>query len=174
MIISPRISPALLLSLTSLLLPLYASAHTGSEFYEQVVGEHKVDVGYTTKTPAQGDPVQFDFILWQGKAQASFDDVWVRIESPDGVTVLATGIHNSAFGGPRLSYVFPSAGNYTVFVRYEDASSTIAESSFPMIVRAASAQKPAFDYGYLLAVLGMGMLLGAALPRLWRLRRTAR
>lgn len=149
-------------------IPLTVSAHGAGAFYETTVGEFIADVGFSSPAPESGESVIFDFQLRGintkliSGSDTEFTDVWVRIES-EGKTVLATGIYNADFGGPRLSYLFPSEGEYTIFARYENDSETLAEVSFPMtVVPESGAQK---DIGALLyAICGVvGVILGFVL-----------
>lgn len=121
------------------LFPFSVSAHGAGAYYETVVGDFIADVGFSTPAPQVNESVIFDFQIRDintkliSGSDTPFTDVWVRIES-NGKTLLATGIYNAEFGGPRLSYVFPKAGEYTIFVRYENGSDALAEVSFPMTV----------------------------------------
>ncbi|MBY0539742.1 hypothetical protein K2P56_04955 [Patescibacteria group bacterium] len=121
------------------LMPLSAVAHGAGAYYEATVGEYIADVGFSSPAPQVNESVIFDFQLRGinttliSGSDTEYTDVWVRIESEEK-TLLATGIYNAEFGGPRLSYVFPKEGEYTIFVRYENESGALAELSFPMTV----------------------------------------
>lgn len=122
-------------------IPLVTEAHTSGIFYQAETDGYVVDVGYSSDAPQEGESVIFDYQLRKAGTDAvdgsdvPFTDVWVRIISADkNVTVFAGGIHNAEFGGPRMIYVFPEPGTYTISVRYENEADKIAESSFPLTV----------------------------------------
>jgi len=119
--------------------PLMALAHGDETSFETTVGEYFIDIGYSAPDPSVDESVLFDFRLTRGEGGPAvpFSDVWVRMESEDGKVVFASGIHNAEFGGPRLSYVFPGEGSYTVSARYENEGQAITEASFPITVGAA-------------------------------------
>ncbi len=159
-----NISAVVLVSLCAVLsVPFFASAHGEGASYEETVGNFLVDVGYSSPAPVSGESVVFDFKISAAESapgiDTEFSNVWVRIESAD-TTVLATGVYNPAFGGPRLSYAFPKEGEYTVYARYENSQGPLAEVSFPMtVVPQSNGQKNQdmpwnFVYGAAGAVLG--------------------
>lgn len=150
-----------LLLLFVFVVPLYAFAHGDEASFEKTVGEYLVDIGYSVPTPSEGESVLFDFKLQKADTEESvpFDDVWVKIESDDSkAVVLATGIHNAEFGGPRLSYVFPHEGTYTISARYENKDGSITEASLPMTV--TGAQKHTSTSANIVWGI-IGLLLGA-------------
>ena len=156
-------------------IPLTVSAHGAGAFYETTVGQFIADIGFSSPAPESGESVIFDFQLRGinteliSGSDTAFTDVWVRIESEDK-THLATGIYNADFGGPRLSYVFPKEGEYTIFARYENDSETLAEVSFPMtVVPDSGSQK---DAGVLLyALCGLvGVICGFVLALAYKKR----
>jgi hypothetical protein len=143
------------------LLPTCVFAHAVGESYETPSGPYTVDIGYSTKQPASGEAVSFSFLLRQGTEDAPFSDVWVTVTSDTNAVVLATGVHNTTFGGPRLSYIFPAAGHYTVAVRYEDGTTSLAEANIPITVMPAQAQKTpigSWMAGVLGFVVGCGVM----------------
>ncbi len=135
----------LILVFSILFLPLVVGAHGAGPYFETVSGEYIADIGYSVQAPSVGEAVLFDFQLRNlespiiSGSDAVFSDVWVKVESEEGVVVLATGVHNAEFGGPRLSYMFPSEGVYTISARYENGMESLAEASFPLTVVPASA-----------------------------------
>lgn len=116
-----------------ILIPLSTQAHALGVSYDTVVDGIKVDIGYSSPAPQVGEAVIFDFNL-PATESIKYSDAWVRIESETKSVVFATAIHNASFGGPRLNYVFPRAGTYTIHVRYEQDANTIANVSFPITV----------------------------------------
>lgn len=116
-----------------LVIPFYSSAHGDGVSYEEVLGAYTVDIGYSSDSPEAGESVSFDFGLEENEVRAGFDDVWVRITSGER-TFFAGGVHNSDFGGARMTYAFPDAGRYEVHFRYEKGSDALAEGSFSIEV----------------------------------------
>ncbi len=151
--------PRFLISLVLLVLvvPLAVSAHVVGESYEVPSGADTVDIGYSTKTPDVRESVQFDFRLRKGQDPQPFSDVWVNITAADGSVVYASGLYNSPFGGPRLSYVFPHPGKYTISARFENGTE-MHEGSFPMTVTPAPGTSPLIPFSY----AGGGFVLGGA------------
>lgn len=116
------------------LLPLSVSAHAFGFSHEATVNGYQIDIGYSTAAPTPEESVIFDFNLPLVHEEVDYSDVWVRITSEEGSVVFASGIYNSTFGGPRLSYVFPDTGTYTIHARYENGSDILLETSFPITV----------------------------------------
>lgn len=141
------------------LFPFGVSAHGTGASYEAQVGDYFVDIGYSVAEPEVGEPVSFDFNLPDEHAGVAYADVWVRIDDPDGNVVLATGVHNAAFGGPRLSYAFMEEGTYTIHARYENGPDAVVETSFPITVTPASSMPGLTEVAFLV----LGVLFGAVL-----------
>jgi hypothetical protein len=141
------------------LLPLSAGAHAFGVSHETITPEGvRLDVGYSSAAPMEGESVIFDFNLPPEEADKEYTDVWVRVESSEGSVVLATAVHNAEFGGPRMSYVFPREGTYTISVRYEKEGDAIAKSAWDIVVVPSAQQGMSFlplIYGLL------GLFLGA-------------
>lgn len=141
--------------------PFVASAHGDTPSFQLEVGSYLIDIGYSTETPSTKDAVLFDFGITTSGEEVAFSDVWVKIEDEKKAVVLATGVYNAEFGGPRLSYVFPEAGTYTLFARFENEDGSLAEASFPLTVN--SAEEP-LDGKYLFGLAGLIVgVLGAFL-----------
>ncbi|MEK9160551.1 MAG: hypothetical protein AAB440_00745 [Patescibacteria group bacterium] len=136
--------------------PIYA--HDTGPSFETALDGYTIDIGYSENAPTTEDTVIFDFNITQEGVHTTFDDVWVRIERKEAV-VFATGIYNSEFGGPRLSYRFPTAGSYTIIVRYENDGETLVETTFPLVVTSASSGP--FPLPSELSWGLIGLLLGA-------------
>lgn len=148
-----------------LALPGSVAGHGLGESFEQEVGDHLIDVGYTPEDFSAGASALFEFELWENEPGVAyedltpvpFDDVWVRIVA-DGKTVFAGGVHNAEFGGARMTYVFPEPGEYEFSVRYERGTDSIAETTFPFTV-APREGGGSFRIPAMAAVLGL--LVGA-------------
>lgn len=145
-----------------LALPFLASAHASGVSYQTESGPYTIDIGYSNAAPQEGEAVLFDFRLRKGDADVSFSDVWVKVtDEKTNAVVFASGIHNNRFGGSRMSYVFPKAGTYSIAARYENDSTTIVETSFPLTILPApnEASKLPWLYG---GVAAGGVALGTA------------
>lgn len=142
-------------------LPLSAGAHAFGVSHEETTTEGvHVDIGYSAATPSVGEAVIFDFNLPVGEEDEVYTDVWVRVENKEGAVVLATAVHNAEFGGPRMSYVFPKAGEYAVHARYENEGDAVARTEWPLTVVPAKVGGFTEKIPWLLVFFG-GVLLGA-------------
>jgi hypothetical protein len=152
--------------LSIVLLPHVVTAHALGASYETTVDGYTLDIGYSSPAPEVGEAVIFDFNFPTTQDSVPpYTDVWVRIETEQKV-VFASALHNAHFGGPRMSYVFPEAGTYTIYVRYQNAEETFVEASFPMTVVPASQDAVSAALrtpGYGLAALGVLIALGVLL-----------
>lgn len=147
---------AVLLCLGSV--PLFASAHGFGVSHETTTPEGvRVDIGYSSAAPAVGESVIFDFNLPADEADELYTDVWVRVESDEGSVTLATAIYNAEFGGPRMSYVFPREGTYTLSVRYENEGDAIAKTAWDIVVVPAPASFDFMPIAIFVAGLGVGV-----------------
>lgn len=165
MVIRSLLGGSALVLFTLFLLPSTAAGHALGSSFEQVVGEHLVDVGYTPENFSEGASALFEFELWEYDESLSYeelrpiayDDVWVRI-TKGNKTMFASGIYNAEFGGARMTYVFPEPGEYELSVRYEQDLNGIAEATFPLSV-APREGSGAFRIPAMAGLLGL--LLGA-------------
>jgi len=140
-------------------LPLYASAHSlGVSFDTNSDGIH-IDIGYSTAAPVVGESVIFDFNLPIDEDSVDYTDTWVRVTDADGNVVLATAVYNATFGGPRMSYVFPRAGAYTISVRYENVGDALTKVEFPITVVPGGSTQGFSTIPWYVTALG-GLLLG--------------
>lgn len=158
---------ALLLAALFLATPLLAGAHAFGVSHEATTPEGvHVDIGYSAAAPMVGESVIFDFNLPADEADEEYTDIWVRIEK-EGSVKLATAIYNAEFGGPRMSYVFPEAGDYLVSVRYENGGDAVAKSEWTIPV--VPEPKGPFDaipwFGFLAAGLAAGAAAAYLLAR---------
>jgi len=145
-------------ALVFVLFPLQAGAHAFGVSHETTVDGIHIDIGYSAAAPVVGESVIFDFNLPVGEEDEVYTDVWVRVDGDDGSVKLATAVYNAQFGGPRMSYVFPSAGTYTLSVRYENEGEALVKTEWQLVVVPASSSGFfGFPwYAYLLA----GLLIG--------------
>ena len=127
------------LCLVFFLAPFFGLAHGDGASFEKEIGGYLVDIGYSAPEPEAGEAVSFEFGLKNNSKEdmgndVPFDDVWVKIASEEETIVFASGIYNSKFGGPRLNYVFPKEGTYTISARFESDSGALTEASFSLVV----------------------------------------
>lgn len=117
-------------------LPLIAGAHGSGASLEKVVDNYLVDVGYSPAFLEAEDPIRFDFALLESSdrtKEVPFTDIWVRIEKEKKV-FFAGGIAKARLGGTGVSYVFPTEGQYELFIRFQNGEESLAETSFPLSV----------------------------------------
>jgi len=159
-----------LLAVALLISPAHTMAHGSGVSYEERVGVYTVDIGYSSAAPEVGESTTFNFELLEEEKSADFSNVWVKIDSDSGETIFAGGLHNAEFGGPRMSYTFPSTGVYTISANYSDDSSVVATSSFPLtVVEGKSVAKKSFPPEVMAVVTGVvGALLGIFATLLYR------
>ncbi len=156
---------------------LPAAAHINGVSYEKEKDGYVLDAGYGAPAPKEGESQVFDFRLKKDGKDVPFTDTWVKITAENKAVVFATGIYNAEFGGPRMSYVFPKAGNYTVSFRFENKGETIVEDSFPITVLPAPQGGSVFlgvevlPFLYVLTGIAAGVLL-VLVPGLIRARKT--
>ncbi|MBP7741441.1 MAG: hypothetical protein KA104_01995 [Candidatus Pacebacteria bacterium] len=112
------------------LLASSAQAHVNGVSYEKEKDGYTIDAGYGAPSVAQDESTLMDFRLRKDGKDVPFTDTWVKITEESGAVVFASGIHNAEFGGPRMSYVFPRPGTYTVSFRYENNADTLVDDSF--------------------------------------------
>lgn len=120
------------LGLSAFTLPAYA--HVNGVSYEKTKDGYQIDAGYGAPAPSVGEALLMDFRLRKDGKDVPFTDTWVKVTAENGGVVFASGIHNAEFGGPRMSYVFPREGKYTVSMRFENGAETLVEDSFPITV----------------------------------------
>ncbi len=124
--------------------------------FDKVVGDYTVNVDYDASTGIySGSPVQFAFQLFNKdrSQQLEFNNVWVSIIPADkgqfAQPVFAGSIAGSTFPPSGVTFVFPSAGSYTLSLSYEKNNKAIAEATFPLEVQAgdtSTGQKGFFSF----------------------------
>lgn len=143
-----------------------AFAHGGGESFEENVDGYLIDIGYNTDEFQAGQAVLFDFSLeTSSEYNVEYTDIWVRILK-DGKAVFASGIHNSSFGGARMTYTFPEEGKYELSVRYQKGSEKLVSASFPLTVLPADEDSSTAGNSNILSILfgilGIGIGFGIA------------
>jgi hypothetical protein len=122
--------------------PLFLiSAHSDETSLEKQIGETTIDIGYDTDPIASGQPVRFDFSLWNNSktTPVDFSVVWVKISSSDGSIPFSGYVGAPNFGSSNISYIFAYGGSYEITARFEKGEDILAEASFPLTVTGASA-----------------------------------
>lgn len=139
------------LTLTGFVLPANVSAHgEGMTFSATSTTEdgapYIVDVDYADTAIVADTFGRFDFNLFTDAERTKpvpYTDLWVRIEQKNGDkrgrTLYAGSVANAQFGGTGFGIILPEGGQYTMSVRYNDASKdkfgeTVAEAEFPLEV----------------------------------------
>lgn len=143
-------------------LPTLAHAHALGVSHETTVDGIHIDIGYSSAAPSVGESVIFDFNLPAGEEDERYTDVWVRVDAENGSSKLATAVYNARFGGPRMSYVFPEAGTYTISARYENEGEALAKTEWTIpVVPAASGGLRGFFVSLQWTTLLLGLIAGA-------------
>lgn len=108
---------------------------------DQAVGNYIANIDYDAVTGIYaGSPTQFAFQLFNKdrSQQIEFNDVWVSITSASKSAfarpVFDGGIVGSSFPPSSIAFAFPTAGSYTLTLRYEKGDKTLAEATFPLDV----------------------------------------
>ena len=146
---------------------LSVSAHGIGQKFEKEAGPYLVDIGSNTLTFRAGDIIALDFNILEKETRqnAEFTDIWMRIEKENKIFV-AGGLSKARFGGTFLSYVFPEAGEYKLFVRFQNGEEVLAEMEFPLVVEERKNQQSGFSgfYSVVLSfILGGVMSAGTML-----------
>ena len=148
-------------SLVSIIVPLVAFAHGDGASFERQVGDYIVDVGYEPENPQVGERLLLDLnILNADESPQDFTSVWVRLEEGGG-SVLATGVAKSAVGPTTLLMKMPSAGEFTLYARFELSGTVLAEASFSLSVGEGEQSSSGNSDNWLLSALA-GLIVGAA------------
>lgn len=108
---------------------------------DQTVGDYIANIDYDAVTGIfAGSSAQFAFQLFNKdrSQQIEFSDVWVSITSASksgfARPVFDGGIVGSSFPPSSIAFAFPTAGSYTLTLRYEKGDKTLAEATFPLDV----------------------------------------
>ncbi len=143
--------------------PTTVSAHgVGMTFFATSTTEdgqpYIVDVDYADTAIVADTFGRFDFNLFADAERTKavpFSDLWVRIEQKNGDvrgrTLYAGSVAKAQFGGTGFGIILPEGGEYTLSVRYNDASKdelggTVAEAEFTLnVLRAYDENK--FNFG---------------------------
>lgn len=142
-----------------------------------------VDVDYADTVIVADTFGRFDFNLFSDAERTkpvSFTDLWVRIEQKKdgekrGRTLYAGSVAKMKFGGTGFGIILPEGGQYTMSVRYNDASrdelgETVAEAEFPLeVLRGYDENKFNFGMEFWVGLIGgLFMAVIGLLPILMR------
>ncbi len=130
-----------------------AEAHLVGKSFEKQVGEYLVDVGYDVFELQPNQKTIFNFALVQnaGKSNweyAPFNKIFVSFRQGDR-EILGKAITLNAPIPAYAPFTFPSAGDYTLAVRFQDDNRLLAETTFPVAVGS----------GFSVEMLGFQLLL---------------
>jgi len=131
-----------------LALPQQIKAHSFGLSFEEVIGEYFVDIGASEWTVYQGDPVRYDFELYQADDQTKrvpFTDLWVRI-SYEGQTVYASNLHYPSLGSAGMTLPLHEPGDYTFEVRFHNDGETLVEQTVVYPIEEMPTQTNIFQY----------------------------
>lgn len=168
----------LTLALAGFALPANVSAHgEGMTFSATSTTEdgapYIVDVDYADTAIVADTFGRFDFNLFTDAERTKpvpYTDLWVRIEQKNegsrGRTLYAGSVANAQFGGTGFGIILPEGGQYTMSVRYNDASKdklgeTVAEAEFPLeVLRGYDENKFNFGMEFWIGIFG-GLFVAA-------------
>ena len=112
------------------------SAHSTGASFEKTVDNYLIDVGYSEVSIQEGTPVRFDFDLFDAQEQTTpkeFSDAWIRI-SQGNKTFFAGQLGRPQLGKTGITLVIPEAGEYELYVRYNNDNESVVETIFPLQV----------------------------------------
>ncbi|MEN9621826.1 MAG: hypothetical protein RLZZ67_260 [Candidatus Parcubacteria bacterium] len=143
------------------LLPLTIFAHGDGLSLEQKVGDYYFDIGYSAEF-ISNEFIRMDLSLLKADTREDipFSSAWVRIQKNNKL-FFAGPIARGEFGKTGFSFIFPEEGTYKLFIRFEDRSKTLSESSFDVVVvKGESTQKQPYVLftGLVCGGLALGVL----------------
>lgn len=117
-------------------MPLSLNAHALGASVEREVDGYLVDIGYDSDPIVAHSPVRFDFALYEAtnKTIVPFDRLWLRLEKERKI-IFAGGIARPQFGATGATVLMPEAGNYQLFVRFEDDDGALVELETELAVQ---------------------------------------
>ncbi len=123
--------------------PRNAYAHGSGLTLSATTTSYYIDVDYSDYVVYAGESGRFDLKLYTDPARTKsvdFERVWVRIvqknELPEGDTIFSGWIAKASFGPTGFSIALPSAGQYSINVRYVRGDTTIENGTLPFRVEA--------------------------------------
>ena len=155
----------LTLFLSTLLMPFMLHAHGIGVSLEKTVDEYLVDIGYEPEELRAGEPVRFDFQLWNNDMEnlrpMEFTAVAMKIlDNENEEVVFETRIAKAPLGWTGMYVSFPEAGDYTLHATYQNGDEDVTEASFPLSVEAAASM---WNPLAMSAILMMGSLIAGGL-----------
>lgn len=135
-------------------------AHSEGASFEKQAGGYIIDIGYEPENPQAGQRLLLNFSLLDTEERPEdFTSVWVRLED-GGESVVATGVAKPALGPATLLMKMPSAGELTLYARFERSGTVLAEASFPLSVGEGEQSSSGKSDNWLLSALA-GLIVGA-------------
>lgn len=121
---------------------------------------------------------RIDFALFKDAARTKsvdYTDMWVRIAKKEdgkrGPTLFAGPIAKTEFGSQGFAYYFPDGGEYTLSIRYNDASKgtlgeTVTEAEIPFtVLRSIDENKFSFGMEFWIGIMiGLFVTIICGLP----------
>lgn len=134
-------------------MPLFTFAHAYGASLERTVGGILIDIGYSEEEIAVGEPVNFDFNVYDAATgeEIPYTDIWVRLQQERDI-FFAGGIHRPSIGATTMVYQFAEPGVYTFAVRFQNDMESVAESEFTITVAESSSSAAA------MTLVGAGVL----------------
>lgn len=154
-------------------MPIFALAHGFGQTLEKAVGDFVLDVDYDALELRAGDPVRFNFNIWNKDRTETpeFTDVWVRIAPQGPGMVFAGDLHNPEFGAAGFSYAFPTSGNYELSVRFQNNGESLHEEvSFSFVILEGTTQSVFGNWRNAVVGIGAGIGIGFALAFFFKRR----
>jgi len=126
-----------------------------------------IDIGHAPEKLVVGSQTRFDFLLYTSDTNEpiEFSDVWARIEK-EGQLKLAGGIADPFYGTAGLSFNFSEAGDYTLYVRYQNGRDSLVEATIDLTVSAV-AETLAEKYSWLILPIVAGIFIGILMTIIW-------
>lgn len=138
--------------------PQLISAHGGGVSHEEYKDGYFIDIGYQIN-PIPFEQMRLDFNTYpenDPSAENVFSDVWVRIVQNKEL-FFSGGIDKPVFGPTGITYAFPKAGTYEIFVRFQKDVDKVVETSFTITVVPNEDEKLPFN---LFMAGSIGFILG--------------
>lgn len=160
---------------------LFASAHGFGQIIENITGEYRIALEYEALEIYADVPIRLSFFL--SRPDASLEDippythVWAYLAEQNAASdvepvVFAGALQRPEFSPAGMTMIFPRPGNYVAELRFENGSTTVAESSFSLTVAKETEKEtsPALLDRNSLAMGFLGIVIGT-LGGFWFFRR---
>jgi|AntRauTorcE11897_2_1112592.scaffolds.fasta_scaffold11774_3 hypothetical protein len=129
----------ILVWLLLLIVPSFSHAHNSGNSYEEQKDGFLIDVGYSPLTLIAGERARFDFSIYSLTATTSpkdlFTDVWIQISKDDELH-FSSNLNQPTFGPTALNILLVEAGEYEIYVRFQQGSTLVTDTTFTVSVEA--------------------------------------